>query len=159
MGITHPVKMDLNVVRRLVGDNVEVSNRDGAARIALLAGAPLDKGTDNVKLYWNGSSWVLTRGDGADLLYLDGTDLNFINSARFIKNLAGIKDSAGNKRMIIVQPGDDVKSKIENAPNGSWVLILPGDYYVGSSIDITTKRNLRDWFWNGYRRRLHSHLY
>ena len=61
----------------------------------------------------------------------------------FLKQLGGIKDRNGVERLIVIEPGDDVKAKLEAAPNGSWVLIFPGEYYVSESIDLSQKTNLR----------------
>ncbi|RKY17308.1 MAG: hypothetical protein DRP63_03900 [Planctomycetota bacterium] len=81
--------------------------------------------------------------DGVDAYHLKSDDLVFANTPKNIQNLAGLKDASGTKRLIIIQPGDDVKAKLEAAPNGSWVLILPGEYSVSSAIDLSQKKNLR----------------
>ena len=54
-----------------------------------------------------------------------------------------ILDKNAVHRIITIEPGDDVKAKLEAAPNGSWVLILPGEYSVSESIDLSQKKNLR----------------
>jgi len=55
-------------------------------------------------------------------------------NAFFAKHLAGIKDSAGNKRKIIVEEGDDLKSIIENSIAGQHLYLLKGDHTVSEPI-------------------------
>ena len=43
---------------------------------------------------------------------------------------------------IIVSPEDDLKSKIENAPDGSQILVLEGTHYVSEPIRITANNLL-----------------
>jgi len=146
MPVNQPLKMDLDLVRRLVGQDIEILNRTGSSRIAVAEAVPiyLDKGTEKVKLeFLSTLPGINITLDGVDAYYLKSGDLVFANTAKNIQNLAGVKDSGGSKRLIIVQPGDDVKAKLEAAPNGSWVIILPGEYYTSSAIDLSQKKNLR----------------
>ena len=61
----------------------------------------------------------------------------------FAKDLGGVKDSAGNKAVTVIKSGDNIKTELEAAPNGSWVIILSGEYYTSTAIDLSAKKNLR----------------
>ena len=146
MQLEQSLKMDLDYVRRLLGQDIEILNKTGSSHIAVAETVPicLDKGTEKVKLAFLPTlPGINISLDGVDAYHLKSDDLVFANTPKNIQNLAGLKDASGTKRLIIIQPGDDVKAKLEAAPNGSWVLILPGEYEVSESIDLSQKKNLR----------------
>jgi len=146
MPLNQPLKMDLDLVRRLLGQDIEIVNKTGSSRIAVAEGVPiyLDKATQQVKLeYLSSLGGINFALGGIDAYQFLADTLNFANDAKFIQNPAGVKDASGTKRITIVQPGDDVKAKLEAAPNGCWVIILPGEYYTSSAIDLSAKCNFR----------------
>jgi len=146
MQFEQSLKMDLDYVRRLLGQDIEILNKSGLSHIAVAETVPicLDKGTEKVKLAFLPTlPGINISLDGIDAYHLKSDDFVFANIPKNIQNLAGLKDASGTKRLIIIQPGDDVKAKLEAAPNGSWVLIFPGEYYVSESIDLSQKTNLR----------------
>jgi|GEM_PF-2690746 len=129
------IHLDLNTVHKLVGDNIEINNKDGLSKIALKSLVPLvfDKDVGNVTAYYDNTlaKLILTMA-GIDSVYLDNTDLRFVNNPRFIQYLAGLKANGGTEYLRVIEPSispADFKSIIESASN-KVVWLTPGTYIL-----------------------------
>ena len=137
MPLNQPLKMDLDLVRRFLGQDIEIVNKTGSSRIAVAEGVPiyLDKATQQVKLeYLSSLGGINFALGGIDAYQFLADTLNFVNDAKFIQNPAGVKDASGTKRIVIVQPSDDLKSVIENSTAGQIICLTGGIHTVTSTI-------------------------
>lgn len=91
--------------------------------------ASLNSLSSTVDSHWN-TFLVDHLSDGSHSLSSD-----LAMNSNFLKALEGIKDANGNTRIIIVEEGDDIKSKIENAPEGALIFICQGTYTFTDTIN------------------------
>lgn len=131
------LRLDMCEVPRIGCSDIEIVDKTGISRIAVAESVPiyLDKATQQVKLeYLSSLGGINFALGGIDAYQFLADTLKFANDAKFIQNLAGLKDASGAKRIVIVQPGDDLKSVIENSTAGQIICLTGGTHTVTSTI-------------------------